>query len=136
MHQSAQLWQLYQHTHFILHQEVSPDLAFAIVTAHNPRGRLLSNGQNRLLDRKLQGEVGRLQVLARPIIGCSPDLGHREKSWMIFTDRLMSMELARQFQQNAIYWVEAGELWLLPCLMHDQLPVCLGEFAQRLILRP
>ena len=136
MHQSTQLWQLYQHTHFLLHQQVSSDLAFAIITAHNPRGRLLSNGQNRLLDRKLQEEVSRRGILARTIIGCSPDLGHQEKSWMVFADRFASMELARRFQQNALYWVEAGELWLLPCLIHDQLPVSLGEFSARLILRP
>ena len=41
--------------------------------------------------------------------------------------------LARQFEQNAIYWVERGQLFLVPVLLSAQ-EECLGSFTERLVL--
>ncbi|BDM63295.1 hypothetical protein NFHSH190041_07470 [Shewanella sp. NFH-SH190041] len=52
-----ELWQCYQSTKFLMTQKLSPLLSFAIITAWNPLGENLSNGQNALLDRQLQNEL-------------------------------------------------------------------------------
>lgn len=63
-----ELWQCYQSTKFLMTQKLSPLLSFAIITAWNPLGENLSNGQNALLDRQLQNELikkGRLSATYR-----------------------------------------------------------------------
>ena len=48
-------------------------------------------------------------------------------------DKSQAVQLALQFEQNAIYWVEQGELFLVPVLMSQQ-EESLGAFNQRLVL--
>jgi len=124
------LWSLYQQTEFLLMQNISPAASFAIITAHNPRGKLLSRCQNRLRDRQLLADIEALGVPYRALVGASPDLSHKEKSWAVFMDASTIMTLAEKYQQNAIYYVEQDKLTLLPCLMPGP-ELLLGSFRSR-----
>ncbi|QIR13592.1 DUF3293 domain-containing protein [Shewanella aestuarii] len=128
------LWKHYQSTHFLFTQPLSSDFSFAIVTAHNPYGSLLSPSQNRLLDRKLQSKILQYQRPYRAVIGVAPDLSHMEKSWAIFIDKEQALELGREFRQHAIYYVHEGVLSLIACFDLAKAEVCIGRFEQRLRL--
>ena len=124
------LWHTYQQTEFLLTQTLSSQLSFAIITAHNPKGEILTPCQNGLLDRKLQREIHRLGLLYRAMIGTSQDRKHMEKSWAVATDKASAIKLGILFNQNAIYYVEADQLQLVPCLFFCQ-ETQLGAFSPR-----
>lgn len=124
------LWQCYQSACFLLTQSFSSTIPFAIVTAHNPLGQKLTSSQNRLLDRQLQGDIDKLGIPYRAIIGAAEDLSHMEKSWALFLDKTEAIELALKYHQNALYYVNNGILTLVPCLRGEG-EVELGLFKNR-----
>ncbi|MGS0680272.1 DUF3293 domain-containing protein [Shewanella sp. 125m-7] len=124
------LWRYYQQTEFLVTQPLSAQLSFAIITAYNPRGVVLTPCQNGLLDRKLQHEIHRSGFPYRAMIGASQDRKHMEKSWAISSDKASAIKLGCQFNQNAIYYVEADQLQLVPCLLPCQ-ETLLGAFSPR-----
>ncbi|MCL1126970.1 DUF3293 domain-containing protein [Shewanella surugensis] len=126
-------WQCYQETEFFSTQALSCQLSFAIITAYNPQGVLLSSMQNRLLDRKLQNEIEALGLPYRAIMGASADKRHMEKSWAITVDRNVAIQMGVKFDQNAIYYVEADHLRLIPCLIQEK-EICLGLFSEKVKL--
>ncbi|MGX9460862.1 DUF3293 domain-containing protein [Shewanella sp. A14] len=128
------LWHEYQNTHFLFTQRLSNDFPFAIVTAHNPCGSLLSPSQNRLLDRQLQSKIQQYNRPYRSLIGAAPDLSHMEKSWAIFIDKEQALELGREFNQHAIYYVNKGLLSLVGCVDSMLGEVDMGMFNHRLHL--
>ncbi|MCT7940761.1 MULTISPECIES: DUF3293 domain-containing protein [Shewanella] len=128
------LWQDYQKTEFLLTQPLSNDFSFAIVTAHNPLGSVLTPSQNRLRDRALQSKILEYRSPYRCLIGAAPDLSHMEKSWAIFIDKDQALELGREFGQHAIYYVNQGLLSLIACFEPHRDEVPMGLFHQRLKL--
>jgi hypothetical protein len=128
------LWHKYQTTHFLFTQRLSGDFPFAIVTAHNPRGSILSPSQNRLLDRQLQSKIQQYNRPYRALIGAAADLSHMEKSWAVFIDKEQAVELGREFNQHAIYYVNRGLLSLIACFDTIKPEVEMGTFNQRLRL--
>ncbi|GIU13350.1 DUF3293 domain-containing protein [Shewanella morhuae] len=128
------LWQCYQTPLFLLTQALSCNFSFAIITAHNPAAMLLSPSQNRLLDRQLLREIELLGSPYRALVGAAPDLSHMEKSWAVFIDRTMALQLGKKFNQYAIYVVEQGDVSLVPCLLNGHDEVCLGKFSERVRL--
>ncbi|GGI92146.1 DUF3293 domain-containing protein [Shewanella gelidii] len=125
-----ELWKQYQHTHFLMTQKLARESEFAIITAHNPLGEVLSSSQNRLLDRKLQICIESLSVPYRIVLGCSTDRSHIEKSWVVMVDQRTAITLGKQFNQNAIFYVKRDLLWLIPCWYQAD-AVSLGSFAAR-----
>ena len=127
------LWQAYQDTQFLLTQRLSVDYSFVIITAHNPLGQIMTSSQNRLLDKKLQNAIDELAVPYRALIGAAADKAHMEKSWAVMLGKHDGIKLGLKFNQNAIYFVDGGYLYLIPC--HLQMPeVAVGEFASRIEL--
>lgn len=129
------LWLLYQQTQFLLDQNLCDEVSFAIVTACNPKGELMPTECNRVLDNSLQREIGSKAWVARSVYGCSPDFSHRERSWALLIDRAEALSLGTRYQQNAIFWVESGELFLLPCMLQGFEEMHLGKFRTRVTLR-
>ena len=131
-----QLWRSYQDAQFLFTQPLSSKLSFAIITAHNPKGDILSSCQNLLLDRKLQYKIEQLRRPYRAIMGTSIDSSHMEKSWTVSTTKDSALLLGCMFNQNAIYYVEHDKLQLIPCLFSfphhkEQL---IGNFSSRVNL--
>ena len=57
-------------------------------------------------------------------------MSHFEKSWAIFTEKKAAIQLGTEFVQNAIYYVNEGELTLVPVLMEAR-EISLGDFKHR-----
>ncbi|GGA87981.1 hypothetical protein GCM10011369_32610 [Neiella marina] len=127
-------WQLYSDTVFWVLQTLPEHVSGFIVTAHNPLGRLCEPAANRLADNLLLAELEQRQHRFRRIIGCSPDLTHQEAGWFVFADLNEGIRLAKCFEQNAVYWVEQGELSLHPCLLTQHQNTALGQLSHRLWL--
>lgn len=123
------LWSLYQHTVFRGSQCFRPVADFAIITAWNPRGTCCNAVQNNYYDTRLQLDI--TAYVSRSLYGCSPDLCYWEKSWAVFCSVEQATVLSLNHQQNAFYWVDKQKLWLMPALLNQQRPQCLGRFSER-----
>ena len=128
--QSDDLWHFYKATQFLLTQQIASHLSFAIITACNPNGKALSQSQNRLRDRELLHSIENLNCPYRTVIGAARDMSHFEKSWAVFVEKQQAIQLGEEFVQNAIYYVNQGELILVPVLMQAQ-EESLGMFHRR-----
>ncbi|AQS40024.1 Protein of unknown function (DUF3293) [Shewanella psychrophila] len=134
---NKKLWQHYQDTEFLFTQTLSSQLSFAIITAHNPRGQILTSCQNRLLDRQLLRSIEQFNRPYRAVVGASRDRSHMEKSWAVAIDKLSAAHLGLKFKQNAIYFIDNNQLALVPCLFsqaEQQEELIIGDFSQRVNL--
>ncbi|MBP7547730.1 MAG: DUF3293 domain-containing protein [Corallincola sp.] len=131
--QQRGLWQLYATTCFVVSQGSGWGGEFAIITACNPHGQLLSAGANGIRDRQLQQRLQQWRVAHLRVVGAAPDLSHQERSWAVWVDEPQALALAAELGQNAIYYVSHDQLWLLPCLMAGERRA-LGRFRERLRL--
>jgi hypothetical protein len=129
-----QLWQHYQQTIFLSHQPFCKQASFAIISVANPQGRVSNQGYNLCVNEAFAAELERSSYRYRSIIGASPCLQFQEVSWAVFCQQQQAIEMALKWQQNAMYWVEQGQLWLMPVLVAEQ-AIALGDFQQRLRLR-
>ena len=127
------LWESYKTSIFLCHQALKCDVDFAIISAQNPAGIAEHPYLNLRRDNELQALLNQQRLPYRSVIGSAPDLSFQEKSWIVLCDKPQAIKLARQFEQNAIYWVEQGELFLVPVLLAQQ-EECLGDFRQRLVV--
>ena len=128
-----QLWQLYQDTIFLSHQPFSDQASFAIISAANPMGKVCNQGFNLCMNKAFATVLEQSLYRFRSITGASPCLTFQEASWAVFCQKEQALELAKSWRQNAIYWVEQGDLWLIPVLLSEA-PVALGDFKQRVRL--
>lgn len=69
-----------------------------------------------------------------PVWGSSLDERWQEASLLLQMPRADAVLLASRFGQNAFYWVEQQEIWLVPALMKGE-PLHLGRLASRWIVR-
>ncbi|WP_417703111.1 DUF3293 domain-containing protein [Rheinheimera aquimaris] len=129
------LWESYKTSVFICHQVLNCNIDFAIISAQNPAGVSGHPYLNLRRDKEFQAYLNQQKLPYRSVIGCAPDHSFQEKSWIVLCEKNTAITLARQFEQNAIYWVEQGELFLVPVLLtqHEE---SLGNFSERLVLMP
>lgn len=109
--------------------EERPDGDFVIVTAWDPPGRPRGDVANRRLDAELREALRAAGAEPRRMTGCSPDLAHREPGWAAAVPVATALEVARRFDQAALYAVAAGRLLLVWC--HDGSAEDLGDAAGR-----
>ena len=75
-----------------------------IITAANPRSRLLTDPENDERHRLLAYDLTAAGYTALPAVGRSPDHSWQEASYAIVdADETHLLELARKYEQNAIY---------------------------------
>ncbi|MDP5137642.1 DUF3293 domain-containing protein [Rheinheimera baltica] len=129
------LWESYKTSIFLCHQALNCDMDFAIISAQNPAGVTEHPYLNLRRDKELQAYLNQQRLPHRSVIGSAPDRSFEEKSWIVLCDKGNAIALARQFEQNAIYWVEQGELFLVPVLLSFG-EEKLGRFTERVILLP
>lgn len=129
------LWESYKTSIFLCHQALKCDVDFAIISAQNPAGHTEHPYLNLRRDKELQAYLNLQRLPHRSVIGSAPDLSFQEKSWIVLCDKSLALQLAQQFEQNAMYWVEQGELFLVPVLMPLR-EESLGAFSERLVLLP
>ncbi|WP_273858536.1 DUF3293 domain-containing protein [Photobacterium sp. GSS17] len=127
MCEKLSLWCSYQSIIFNLKQHpVYP--CFAILTAFNPRSIVLSKREN--LDRNAQmvAELSTLVPELLPITCSGLDGQWQEPGFVVPLSLTKVRQLARQWEQNAIYWVEDNELFLVPVLIEGQEIQRLGDW--------
>jgi hypothetical protein len=127
------LWESYKSSVFLCHQALNCSIDFAIISAQNPAGNVEHPYLNLRRDNELKACLDQQRLPHRSVIGSAPDLSFQEKSWIVLCDKTQAIKLALQFEQNAMYWIEHGELYLVPVLMQQQ-EEKLGNFSDRLVL--
>tara|TARA_Y100001956_G_scaffold80685_1_gene96386 strand:- start:4504 stop:4893 length:390 start_codon:yes stop_codon:yes gene_type:complete len=109
----AQLWTAYLNPYFQFDERMECD-SFAIVTGWNPASQWLSKDKNRRNNQQLRREIDHTYYV-EVLVG-DEDFSWAEQSFAIQINRERAIELGIKFGQNAIYFVEHGELYLLSCL--------------------
>ena len=104
----------YSKTIFLISKEPEswPD-EFAIITAHNPMDLKLSDKQNSLRNEKLLKRINSNVFLE--LSGSSPDHSHQEASFAFISKIEEAVDIGKEFQQKAIYYVKVGNLSLVEC---------------------
>lgn len=126
-----ELWTAYQQTLFLLDAQPALASQACILTACNPLGQIQTASQNKLRQQQLADCLMQQNIRFSPLSGASPDLSHLEASYLIVCDKPKGIELAEQFAQNALYWLDGDDLWLLPVLLAGVQSVYLGSFTKR-----
>lgn len=121
----------YSKTIFLISKEPEswPD-EFAIITAHNPMDLKLSDYENSLRNEKLLKSIDSNVFLE--LSGSSPDHSHQEASFAFFSKIQETVDIGKEFQQKAIYYVKDGNLKLVECCTGKIEE--LGNFNDRLSL--
>ncbi len=89
---------------------------FAVVTAHDPRGKKRSPAMNARRDAALRRRLDALGLRRFRVTGGSEDGSHREAGWgVIVASPKVARGLAAEFEQNAFYWVSGGRIYLGAC---------------------
>ena len=125
------LWRQYQAVKFgIDASNFSPNSGFYIITPCNPRSRLLSEEANSLRVQKILGYIER-QAIPYISFDCGdPEFTRHERSFALSLPWHRATNLARLYQQNAIYHIASGQqLWLLPILLRQFSPVHMGPLS-------
>ena len=104
----------YFNTIFLISKEPEswPD-EFAIITAHNPMDLKLSDKENSLRNEKLLKRINSNVFLE--LSGSSPDHSHQEASFAFISKIEEAVDIGKEFQQKAIYYVKVGNLSLVEC---------------------
>jgi hypothetical protein len=89
---------------------------FAVITAFNPRGEIISDEENRRRMSKLEAELvtsGRSFVR---LDACSPDKSHCECSVAVEIPRDDAIGIAKRWEQLAIFWFDGGSSWIISAI--------------------
>ena len=89
--------------------------SFAIVTAYNPDGVNVDNAANVAANEELVATIRDAALSYSPMAGGSGDGSHVEPGFLVLCDLETALELGRRFNQEAVFWVEAGRLHLVAC---------------------
>lgn len=86
---------------------------FAVITAHNPDGVGQSAEQNAAAERRLQDAVVQRGLPHRPADGVNPGCTHREAGLAVVMPLVEARALAGEFGQDAIFWFDGCDFWLV-----------------------
>lgn len=125
------LWQTYQNVTFkfpgVLRLQNHP---FYILSACNPGSQLLTLDKNNLRTQKLRRYLLNRKIEFSELFCGDINFDWQEASFAIVTSETQIINLARLYEQNAVYWVDDGILHLVPILMKGVTTVKLGLFEQ------
>lgn len=120
------LWCSYQAILFKAEQHpVYP--CFAILTAFNPRSIVLNKSDNLKRNELLKSELQNVTNGLQTVTSSAPDGSWQEPGFAVALSLEQADLLARRWDQNAFYWIELGQLYLVPALMDNATTIKLGE---------
>ncbi len=86
-----------------------------ILTAWNPRSRVLAEVENASRSRALAAELRAFEVAAWSAVGRARDGDWAETSWLVVgLTRTDALALGARFGQNAIFWLDQHGLDVVP----------------------
>jgi hypothetical protein len=97
---------------------------FAVLTAHDPRGRDEDADVNERRSERLDDRLLALGVEFVHVDAYSPDGSHCEASVAAIIEREQATALAREFEQVAIFWFDGEKFWIVGALAPSE-PVVL-----------
>ena len=106
----------------------SPE-TFAVVTVCNPDGVVVSAAENAVRTETFQSHLDECGLQHFSVTGYDPDGPHEEPGFGIECDKATALSLGRQWEQEAIFWIECGRLLLVSCKNGDEID--LGAWAAR-----
>lgn len=108
---------------------------FFVLTACEPMGnRKASPSFNQAADERLQRRLSALSLKHFRVTGASPDLSHQEPGWgIVGADRALIHTLAREFDQEAYFSIQGGQVFLCAGLTDEPVPIAVtgGFFRDR-----
>lgn len=123
------LWRAYKLSYFFLSEPLTMD-KFAVITACNPQSQLTNDRENNRNNRLLEQDISayRYQVIS---------VGDSKKSWLeesfaVELSQNDAVELVKKYQQNAIYYVSEGQLYLVSCKGSDCCEL-IGSFSEKIV---
>jgi hypothetical protein len=103
-----------------------------ILSGYATTGQVWADQKNRQSDLALESLLRtNLQYSLVRLIGYSPSLDHAEPSWLIDLNCEEGCRIGVQFQQDALYSVEAGEIFVVDC-QDPTKRAYVGRFLDRL----
>lgn len=122
----------YFQTVFVLEGAPSPfPPTFAIVTAFNPMDKVLPLEANTIADGQLKARLLVEGVSPFRALGQCPDGSHSEPGWAFASALESALDIARSFNQRALWWIENDHLHLVGCDNPEPIPV--ARFADRVL---
>lgn len=102
---------------------------FTILTAFNPAGaNTVSVADNQTMDARLHHTLVEQGFQPFRVTGASPDLNHQEPGWgFVGADLSTSASLAVQFQQEAFFRIESGQVFIHRDASGARWPIHLGN---------
>ena len=123
----------YFNTLFELREPI-PELPkiFHIITAYNPMDEVLSITENLERNKKLKAEILNHNHKAWEIMAMSQDKKHQEASFLTNAPRQLSIALAIEYNQRAIFQVNKDNLTIISCSSPIQV-FAVDRFSKRLL---
>ena len=104
---------------------------FAILTAHNPGGKIVDLETNTDADKELRRSLSRKSLPKHRVTAVAEDWSHEEKSFAVWgLDHATAAKIGREFRQDAYFWVENGTVHVHSC--HTQEKQKVGTWESRL----
>lgn len=91
--------------------------SFAVLTAHDPYGQDLSPEENRVLQAKLETDLGNEKIGFIRVDACAADREHCECSVAVGVDQSIALSLAVRYRQMAIFWYDGDAVWLVGAMV-------------------
>jgi hypothetical protein len=85
---------------------------FAVVTGFNPRGVDIGEASNSRRSRELEAELASSGDFFVRVDACSPDKSHCECSVALVGSRSRAIEIAKRWEQIAIFWFDGSSFWI------------------------
>jgi hypothetical protein len=89
--------------------------SFGVVTAWNPEEKNLPEAENALRSALLRVDLEPLGLRYFSVTGYDLESDHYEKGFGIVCEKEEVIRLGREWNQLAVFWVEAGWVWLIFC---------------------
>lgn len=102
---------------------------FAIVTAYNPNGLERDTSLNLEADQEFEAILSNQGYRHFRCSGEAPDGTFKELGWGIECSKAQGIVFAQQYAQEAIFWIEDDQLYLLDIGSLEEME--LGSFSER-----
>jgi Protein of unknown function (DUF3293). len=85
---------------------------FSVLTSYNPRGETIDAAENDRRFKELTAELESEGIEYLVMDACSPDRSHCECSVVLKGDRKVAIDIAKRWEQVAIFWYDGGKFWI------------------------
>jgi hypothetical protein len=100
---------------------------FGILTPYNPRGVDSPASDNARRMQEMQAELKSSGDFFVELDACSPDKSHCECSVALVADRARVIDIAKRWEQIAIFWFDGDSFWIYGAITNGSLKLPVAE---------